>query len=380
MVKVKSCRITIDCQKRPRICRTIGRIELDHVSGQILFLRRGILTQSGQRNGSDQIWVLLTKGNLRRHGESFALVHAHPNQGLLERGRELPSTHQQSGRLVVESAHDVSTLGQRNPVVQGQERVGGNFGSASHIRFSHGNILTSLEKSAQTSIKNWPEQSRPREKLLLNGPNSMNDAELLSIILRTGNQGENSLNLSHRLIQEFGSLSSILTASLKDFEAYKGIGISKWSQLQVIHELVQRSYKEKIKQQSILTSTDLVKSYLIGLIGQREYEVFVCLYLDIHLRLIDTHEIFRGSISETAVHIREIAKECLLRNASSLIIAHNHPSGSLKPSQEDITLTIILHEALQLIEVNLLDHCIVTKRGASSFLELKIMPFRDSKH
>lgn len=208
----------------------------------------------------------------------------------------------------------------------------------------------------------------------------MNDAELLSIILRTGNHGENSLNLSHRLIQEFGSLSSIMTASLKDFEAYKGIGISKWSQLQVIHELVQRSYKEKIKQQSILTSTDLVKSYLIGLIGQREYEVFVCLYLDIHLRLMDTHEIFRGTIAETAVHIREIAKECLLRNVSNLIIAHNHPSGSLKPSQEDIDLTVVLHEALQLIEVNLLDHCIVTKRAASSFLELKIMPFNDSKH
>jgi DNA repair protein RadC len=186
--------------------------------------------------------------------------------------------------------------------------------------------------------------------------------------------------LSQRLIQQFGSLSSILTASFKDFESFKGIGISKWSQLQVIHELVQRSYKEKIKQQSILTSTDLVKSYLIGLIGQREYEVFVCLYLDIHLRLIDTHEIFRGSISETAVHIREIAKECLLRNVSNLIIAHNHPSGSLKPSQEDVSLTIILHEALQLIEVNLLDHCIVTKRGASSFLELKIMPFKDSNH
>jgi DNA repair protein RadC len=292
----------------------------------------------------------------------------------------LSGAHHQGGRLVLESVHDVSALRQSNPVIQSQEGIGGNFGSASHIRFSHNNILTSLEKSAQTSIKNWPKHSQPREKLLLSGPGSMNDAELLSIILRTGNQGENSLNLSHRLIQEFGSLSSILTASLKDFEDYKGIGISKWSQLQVIHELVQRSYKEKIKQQSILTSTDLVKSYLIGLIGQREYEVFVCLYLDIHLRLIDTHEIFRGSISETTVHIREIAKECLLRNASSLIIAHNHPSGSLKPSKEDIALTIVLHEALQLLEVNLLDHCIVTKRGASSFLELKIMPFRDSKH
>ena len=380
MVKVKSCRITINCQKRSGIGRAIGCIELNHVARRVLFFRGRVLTQSSQRNGSDQIWVLLTKGNLGSHGESFALVHAHPDQGLLKRGRELPSAQQQGGRLVLESVHDVSTLGQRNPVIQGQEGIGGNFGSASLIRFSHSNILTSPEKSAEISIKDWPTHSRPREKLLLSGPSSMNDAELLSIILRTGNQGENSLNLSHRLLEEFGSLSSILTASLKDFEPYKGIGISKWSQLQVVHELVQRSYKEKIKQQSILTSTDLVKSYLIGLIGQKEYEVFVCLYLDIHLRLIDTHEIFRGSISETTVHIREIAKECLLRNASNLIIAHNHPSGSLKPSQEDIGLTIVLHEALQLLEINLLDHCIVTKKGASSFLELKIMPFRDSKH
>lgn len=208
----------------------------------------------------------------------------------------------------------------------------------------------------------------------------MDDAELLSILLRTGTRGENSLDLSKRLLSEFGSISSLLHAKYEDLQTFKGIGISKWSQLQVIDELVQRSYREKMQEQSILTSTDLVKSYLIGLIGQKDHEVFVCLYLDIHLRLIDSHEIFRGSISETTVHIREIAKECLLRNASNLIIAHNHPSGSLKPSQEDIQLTIVLFEALQLIEVNLLDHCIVTKRGASSFLDLKIMPFNDSEY
>jgi DNA repair protein RadC len=215
---------------------------------------------------------------------------------------------------------------------------------------------------------------RPREKLQLHGPRSMSDAELLSILLRTGSQGENSLGLSQRLLQQFGCISSILSSSFEELKEFKGIGVSKWSQLKVIEELVQRSYLEKIKQDNVLTSTEAVKNYLIGLIGKKEYEVFVCLYLDIHLRVIDIHEIFRGSISETTVHIREIAKECLLRNASHLIIAHNHPSGNLKPSKEDLELTQSLLQALELIDVHLLDHCIVSKNGGISFLDLNLMP------
>ena len=218
------------------------------------------------------------------------------------------------------------------------------------------------------------EPSRPREKLQLQGPSQMSDAELLSILLRTGSPGENSLGLSQRLLEQFGCISSILGSSYEDLSQFKGIGISKWSQLKVIQELVQRSYLERIKQHNVLKSTEAVKNYLIGLIGQKEYEVFVCLYLDIHLRVIDIHEIFRGSISETTVHIREIAKECLLRNASHLIIAHNHPSGSLKPSKEDVELTQSLYLALELIDVHLLDHCIVSKNGGISFLDLNLMP------
>ncbi|MBU3600350.1 DNA repair protein RadC [Polynucleobacter sp. 30F-ANTBAC] len=202
----------------------------------------------------------------------------------------------------------------------------------------------------------------------------MTDAELLAILLRTGSQGENSLNLSRRLLNEFGSISALLNASYKDLHPFKGIGVAKWSQLKVIYELVQRSFLEKLQQQNVLSSTGLVKNYLISLIGHKEHEVFVCLYLDNHLRLISCHEIFRGSIDETTVHIREIAKECLLRNASYLIIAHNHPSGHLDPSEADLTLTHSLHKALQLIEIQLLDHCIVARHGAVSLMDLKIMP------
>ena len=202
----------------------------------------------------------------------------------------------------------------------------------------------------------------------------MTDAELLAILLRTGSQGENSLSLSKRLLNEFGSISALLNASYKDLHPFKGIGVAKWSQLKVIYELVQRSFLEKLQQQNVLSSTGLVKNYLISLIGQKEHEVFVCLYLDNHLRLISCHEIFRGSIDETTVHIREIAKECLLRNASYLIIAHNHPSGHLDPSEADLNLTHSLHKALQLIEIQLLDHCIVARHGAVSLMDLKIMP------
>jgi DNA repair protein RadC len=201
----------------------------------------------------------------------------------------------------------------------------------------------------------------------------MNDAELLAVILRTGSQGENSLSLAKRLLLQFGSLSAILKASLHELQAFKGIGVSKWSQLQVIHELAQRTYIEKLKEQDVLSSSALVKNYLISLIGHKEHEVFVCLYLDVHLKLISSQEIFRGSVSQTTVHIREIAKECLLRNASYLIIAHNHPSGDLSPSLADIELTKSLYQALALMDVQLLDHCIVSKQGGISFSELKIM-------
>jgi DNA repair protein RadC len=201
----------------------------------------------------------------------------------------------------------------------------------------------------------------------------MNDAELLSILLRTGSQGENSLALSVRLLNQFGSISAILNANYDDLIQFKGIGVAKWSQLKVIYELVQRSFLEKLKEENVLSSTGLVKNYLISLIGHKEHEVFVCLYLDRHLRLINSHEIFRGSIAETTVHIREIAKECLLRNASYLIIAHNHPSGHLEPSEADLELTKSLCEALKLIDIQLLDHCIVARHGAVSLTDLKIM-------
>ena len=223
-------------------------------------------------------------------------------------------------------------------------------------------------------MKLWGKQYQPREKLLQSGPNSLDDAELLSIIIRTGSQGENSLELSKKLLTHFKSITSILNSSFEAFKEFKGIGISKWTQLRATHELVRRSQLEQLQKQDVLGSIETVKSFLINTIGHKDHEVFVCLYLDIHNRLIHSEEIFRGSINQTAIYIREVAKACLLRNCSNLIVAHNHPSGHLIPSKEDIIVTKTLAESLALIEVQVLDHCIVSKNGAISMLEEALLP------
>ncbi len=206
------------------------------------------------------------------------------------------------------------------------------------------------------------------------GPHSLDDVELLSIIIRTGSQGENSLELSRKLLAHFGSIRSILNSTFDAFKDFKGIGISKWTQFRATHELVRRSQLEQLQKQDVLSSIDTVKSLLINMIGHKDHEVFVCLYLDIHNRLIHSEEIFRGSINQTAIYIREVVKACLLRNCSNLIVAHNHPSGHLTPSKEDMMVTKTLSQSLALIEVQLLDHCIVSKNGAISMLEEALFP------
>ncbi|QWD80715.1 DNA repair protein RadC [Polynucleobacter sp. MWH-Spelu-300-X4] len=167
---------------------------------------------------------------------------------------------------------------------------------------------------------------------------------------------------------------------MDDFKNFKGIGISKWTQLRATHELVRRSQLEQLHMQDVFSSIDMVKSFLINTIGHKDHEVFMCLYLDIHNRLLHSEEIFRGSINQTAIYIREVAKACLLRNCSNLIVAHNHPSGHLTPSKEDLAVTKTLAKSLALIEVHLLDHCIVSKNGAISMLELAILPNQASEH
>ncbi len=213
----------------------------------------------------------------------------------------------------------------------------------------------------------WPKNEQPREKLRLHGARCLTDEELLAIFLRVGIKGKSAVALAKDLLHYFGGLPRLLASTPEEFVRIHGMGISKWAQIQAAYELVKRSLEDTLLQGSIFSAPGHVKEFLQAKIGNLPHEVFLCLYLDSCLHLIECQEIFRGSITRTAVYPREILKEALSRNASAIIVAHNHPSGNPLPSAADQELTQTLIQALALVEIPLLDHCIVSKRGFFSF-------------
>ncbi|MDF0606068.1 DNA repair protein RadC [Neisseriaceae bacterium TC5R-5] len=219
------------------------------------------------------------------------------------------------------------------------------------------------------SIARWPEGERPREKLLAHGPAALSDSELLAIFLRTGMKGFSAVDIARQLIQDFGSLSNLLSTSQKDFEARRGLGSAKYAQLMASKELVRRALIEEMEQREIMSDPLTVRNYLRLAIGGRDIEVFVVVFLNIQNHVLAVEELFKGSVAEARVYPREIVRRCLEHNAVGVIVAHNHPSGVSEPSHSDRVLTNLLKAALDLVEVRLLDHFIVTGQYAESFAE-----------
>ena len=234
-------------------------------------------------------------------------------------------------------------------------------------------IVSRPAQEVHSPITEWPKFEQPREKLRLHGAKALTDAELLAIFLRVGVKGKSAVSLAKDLLQQFGNLPRLMTCKPDEFIQAHGMGLSKWSQIQAAYELVRRSLEEQLGQESVFSSPSRVKEFLQAKIGALPHEVFLCLYLDSRLHLIECQELFRGSITQTAVYPREILKEALARNASALIVAHNHPSGNPLPSQADQELTKILLKALQLVDIALLDHCIVSGSGFFSFSDSGLM-------
>ncbi len=220
------------------------------------------------------------------------------------------------------------------------------------------------------SITDWPEQERPREKLLSRGAHSLSDAELLAIFLRTGTKGVTAVDLSRMLLQQFGSLNKLMHANQQDFCQGLGLGKAKYSQLQAILEMARRYLNESIRQQSALENPTDTKLFLKSQLAHQQREVFACLYLDSKHQPITFEELFFGTIDGASVHPREVVKSTLQHNASAVIFAHNHPSGNTQPSQADIHITQQLSKALKLIDVSVLDHIIIGKGETASLAEL----------
>lgn len=209
------------------------------------------------------------------------------------------------------------------------------------------------------SIKHWPQDQQPREKLLANGPTSLSDFELLAIFLRTGIPGLSAVELARDLIQRFGSLKNLFSRPLEEFCQVPGLGPAKYVQLQAVLEMAKRHLYESLEKGEGFTSPDSVEHYLAHQLKHLPHEVFACLYLDNQHRLIAFEELFRGTIDGASVYPREVVKQVLAHNAAAVIFAHNHPSGIAEPSDSDIRITKRLQDALSLVDVRVLDHFVV---------------------
>lgn len=222
----------------------------------------------------------------------------------------------------------------------------------------------------QMLLKDWPEVERPREKLIHRGATSLSDAELLAIFLRTGVKGCNVVDLARRLLKSFGSIGGIYQATHEEFCAHYGLGTAKYVQLQACLEMSKRYLSEKVQQQSQeLTSSQITREYLIAELRAEQREVFAILFLNSQHQVIQFEKLFFGTLNAAAVYPRIVVQQALKHNAAAVILTHNHPSGVAQASHADQLITDKLVRALQLIDVNVLDHIIIAGHQCYSFAE-----------
>jgi DNA repair protein RadC len=214
-----------------------------------------------------------------------------------------------------------------------------------------------------------PAAQRPREKLIAKGAQALSDAELLAIFLRTGLPGMNVIELAQHLINENQTLQSLFNATLEEFCAQKGLGVAKYVQLQAVLELSRRYMQEQCQRDTVFNSPNAVYEYLTLQMRGLQQEVFMVLYLDSQNHLIKDEILFYGTINAASVYPREVVKAALKNNAAAVILAHNHPSGIAEPSQADKLITTKLQQALQLVDINVLDHIIVGGENCVSFAQ-----------
>ena len=235
------------------------------------------------------------------------------------------------------------------------------------------------------SIKNLPEDARPREKMLARGPGALSDAELLALLLRTGIKGKGVLQMADELLhlktnsagdKGFDGIAGLLHATTDDLKRVKGLGPAKRSELVAVLELARRAMAQQLKEREIFATPEALKHYLqlqLSSKNHANHEVFVVLFLDTQHRLIKLEEMFRGTLSQTSVYPREVVLRALHHQAAAVVLAHNHPSGSVQPSRADESLTQTLKSALALIDVRVLDHIIVGVGETLSMAERGLM-------
>ena len=207
-------------------------------------------------------------------------------------------------------------------------------------------------------IRELPEQERPREKLASLGPGALSDSELIAILLRTGIQGTNAVDLGRQLIQRYGSLADLARAGVAELRKIKGLGLAKAVQLAAAFGLATRLARETLAR-TPLDRPQLVYDLLGAEMRQLTKESLRVILLDTKLRLMRIEDISLGSLNECLAHLPDILRPAIQHNAYAFIVAHNHPSGDPTPSEADRRLTIRLAEAAKLMGLTFFDHLVV---------------------
>ncbi len=225
-------------------------------------------------------------------------------------------------------------------------------------------------ENRKLTIKEWSVQDRPREKYAKNGAVALSNAELIAILLRTGNTTDSAVDLAKKLLAASkNSLNALSDMSLRELSKVKGIGQAKAIALLTAFELGKRIRAEEVEESlQILHSRDVV-NLMQDKIAHLDHEEFWAIYLNHANHILHTCQISKGGISSTGVDTRIVMEEAVLNKATQIILCHNHPSGSVRPSRTDIQLTEKLHRAAELMDLILVDHIIIHKDRYYSFVE-----------
>lgn len=225
-------------------------------------------------------------------------------------------------------------------------------------------------ENIKTSIKNWAEDDRPREKMARHGAEVLSNAELLAIIINNGNKEKSAVELAKDILK-LGSdnLDELGKLSIKDFQKIKGIGIAKAIAITAALELGRRRSGGNVLQRTKVSSSKEIANYLRSILKDKINEVFVVLFLNRANKIKNFQIISKGGITGTVADPRIILKQALDEGATSLVLSHNHPSGNLQPSRADQELTNKIKQAASYFDIRILDHIIVSDEGHYSFAD-----------
>jgi DNA repair protein RadC len=231
----------------------------------------------------------------------------------------------------------------------------------------------------EDAINNWPEDDRPREKLLKKGAHTLSNAELIAVLIRTGTKGKNAIELSRAILKEVKNLRELDEIDISGLYKIKGLNSAKIANIKAALELGKRVLSEKRKKKGIIKSSKDVYEIMLPFLRDKKREVFKAIFLNAQNNIIEISTISEGSVTSSVVYTREIINLANRYGAASMIFVHNHPSGDPKPSKEDKNLTEDLVLGGRIMGIRVLDHIIIGDNIYFSFSDEGLIEFYSRK-